>query len=320
MKTKKLLVTLLAATLSTILLFGCGTSSDSATTPSRDSDETEPLSTAGMVSETENSQPVIYPLTIDSTLLDSAVGVPATIFSTPAEENGLTGTAYYMTGTVSSIVSSDDSLIGYSYFIVENDNGEAMFFDFADYVAGVSADSGADSSTIQKLQDIYSYGYDATFPEAGENVIVYGLYVGYSDVMNAPVFYYGLNENQQESLFNDKDDEGSESNAEESSSESTEEVITTGQRNALKQAKNYLKIMSFSYSGLVEQLEYEGYSTEEAVYAVDNCGTDWNEQAALKAQEYLDVMSFSRSGLIDQLMYDGFSSEQAEYGVTAAGY
>lgn len=96
--------------------------------------------------------------------------------------------------------------------------------------------------------------------------------------------------------------------------------LTLSQTNALRQAANYLDYMSFSYSGLIDQLEYEGYSTEDATFAVDHCGADWNEQAALKAQDYLDFMSFSRSGLIDQLMYEGFSREQAEYGVSAVGY
>lgn len=95
---------------------------------------------------------------------------------------------------------------------------------------------------------------------------------------------------------------------------------TMGERNALRQAQNYLSFMPFSYSGLISQLEYEGYTTEEATYAVDNCGADWNEQAALKAQDYLDFMSFSRDGLIEQLMYEGFTAEQAEYGVVAVGY
>lgn len=40
--------------------------------------------------------------------------------------------------------------------------------------------------------------------------------------------------------------------------------------------------MPFSYTGLIEQLEYEQYSHDDAVYAADNCGADWNEQAAKK--------------------------------------
>lgn len=95
---------------------------------------------------------------------------------------------------------------------------------------------------------------------------------------------------------------------------------TTEQRNALSKAKEYLDIMSFSYSGLVEQLKYEGFSNDAATYAAENCEANWNEQAAAKAQEYIDLSSFSRDGLIEQLKYEGFTAEQAEYGVTAVGY
>lgn len=96
--------------------------------------------------------------------------------------------------------------------------------------------------------------------------------------------------------------------------------VGTEEKNALSTAKRYLKHMAFSREGLIDQLEYEGYSEDAAIYAVDNCGADWMEQAALKAQEYLNHMSFSRSGLIDQLEYEGFTSEEAEYGVSAVGY
>lgn len=95
---------------------------------------------------------------------------------------------------------------------------------------------------------------------------------------------------------------------------------TTGQRNALKTAKSYLSVMGFSYNGLIGQLEYEQYSHEDAVYAADNCGADWNEQAAKVARSYLDAMSFSKNGLIDQLEYEGFTHEQAVYGAEANGY
>lgn len=110
----------------------------------------------------------------------------------------------------------------------------------------------------------------------------------------------------------------SESNAEDENFADDEYEPTTGERNALKKAKEYLRYTSFSYSGLVKQLEYEGFSNSEAVYGVDNCGSDWNEQAAKKAKEYLDYSSFSRSGLIEQLEYEGFTHDQAEYGVSQA--
>lgn len=94
--------------------------------------------------------------------------------------------------------------------------------------------------------------------------------------------------------------------------------VSAGKKNALDQAYSYLNVMAFSYSGLIEQLEYEGYTTEEATYAVDNCGADWKEQAAKKAEEYLNTMSFSKSGLIEQLEYEGFTHEQATYGADQA--
>lgn len=95
---------------------------------------------------------------------------------------------------------------------------------------------------------------------------------------------------------------------------------TTGERNALSSAKQYLSIMPFSYTGLIEQLEFEQYSHEEAVYAADNCNADWNEQAAKSAKKYLDIMSFSRNGLIEQLEYEGYTHEEAVYGVEQNGY
>lgn len=98
------------------------------------------------------------------------------------------------------------------------------------------------------------------------------------------------------------------------------DTTTLGERNALASAKNYLEIMSFSYNGLGKQLMYEGYTYEEAKYAVDNCGADWYEQAAKSAASYLETMSFSRQGLIEQLEYEEFTHEQAVYGVSQVGY
>ncbi len=96
--------------------------------------------------------------------------------------------------------------------------------------------------------------------------------------------------------------------------------MTKGQENALKKAGTYLSMTAFSHDGLVEQLEFEGFSKEDAIFAADNCGADWNEQAAKKAETYLELTSFSRQGLIEQLEFEGFTTEQAEYGATAVGY
>jgi hypothetical protein len=104
--------------------------------------------------------------------------------------------------------------------------------------------------------------------------------------------------------------------------ESGEEIedITTGQKNALSSARSYLEFSAFSYDGLIKQLEFESYSHEDAVFAVDNCGADWNEQAVKSAKSYLEMSSFSKDSLIEQLEYEGFTHEQAVYGAEQNGY
>lgn len=99
----------------------------------------------------------------------------------------------------------------------------------------------------------------------------------------------------------------------------TDDGVSTGEKNALRAAKNYLDFTAFSYSGLIKQLEFEGYTTEEATYGADNCGADWKEQALKKSKDYLDFSAFSRKGLIEQLEFEGFTHEQAVYGADQNG-
>jgi len=94
---------------------------------------------------------------------------------------------------------------------------------------------------------------------------------------------------------------------------------TVSQRNARQSATDYLDMTSFSRKGLIGQLEYEGFTQDDAAYGVDALNADWNEQAAKSAADYLNMTSFSRSGLIDQLVYEGFTRAQAEYGVGTTG-
>ncbi len=89
--------------------------------------------------------------------------------------------------------------------------------------------------------------------------------------------------------------------------------------NAVRKANQYLEISGFSQSGLIKQLEYDGFSEADAVEAVSSIAVDWNQQAAKKAKQYLEISGFSQSGLIKQLEYDGFTPSQAAYGATAAG-
>jgi Predicted membrane protein len=94
---------------------------------------------------------------------------------------------------------------------------------------------------------------------------------------------------------------------------------TVSQQQAIATARSYLNVLPFSRSGLIDQLEYEGFSTADATYAVDQLGVDWKEQAVRMARNYLDIQPFSRSGLIHQLEYEGFSTADATYGVDQLG-
>lgn len=90
--------------------------------------------------------------------------------------------------------------------------------------------------------------------------------------------------------------------------------LSAEERNAYKSALNYLDYSGFSRSGLIKQLEYEGFSSEASEKAVsvveENGEVDWEKECLESAKNYLDYSSFSRDGLIEQLEYAGFTDEQ----------
>lgn len=96
-------------------------------------------------------------------------------------------------------------------------------------------------------------------------------------------------------------------------------LLSAEQKAALDSAERYLSISAFSREGLIGQLEYEKYTNEDAVIAVDQLSVDWKEQAVKSAKSYLSISAFSYSGLIDQLEFDGFSEEEATYGADHCG-
>lgn len=247
-------------------------------------------------------------------------------YNSYASENGLAGTLIYIEGKVIEQTEEESDDIGILMLIVEQDDGKK-------WCVGVP-----EEDEIEEINE--------------QNVRIYGEYQGYSEEYNLPAMMVDTEDSEKieqaridiynESgyttvwRFSEYVDEyydkiaNHENNTETEAVEKTENVetekkdvehtITLGQSNALEQAKRYVKLMGFSYQGLIEQLEYEQYTYEEAVYAADNCGVDWKEEAAEKAESYLELMSFSREGLIEQLKYDGFTEEEAEYAVGKVGY
>lgn len=94
---------------------------------------------------------------------------------------------------------------------------------------------------------------------------------------------------------------------------------TVSQKNAVNKAKSYLDFAGFSRDGLVAQLEFDKFSSADAVYGADNAGADWNVEAEQKARSYMEFSSFSRQGLIDQLVFDKFTQAQATHGADSVG-
>lgn len=237
-------------------------------------------------------------------------------FNSYASENGLDGTQVFIEGKVLNQTNLDDrdSEESILTIVVEQKDGNIWC------VSVIS------ENKIDNIQD--------------KEVRVFGMYTGFSDVHNLPSMIVGTNDMDNLSkarievnengkytdvwnFYDDymKDEIGESENEDYGNGGGkAESEITQGQLNALKSAKNYLSMMPFSYSGLIEQLEFEQYSNEDAVYAADNCGADWNEQAVKSAKNYLDMMPFSKDELIEQLQFEGFTYEQAVYGVEQNGY
>ncbi len=103
------------------------------------------------------------------------------------------------------------------------------------------------------------------------------------------------------------------------------DALSGPQRNARKNAEEFLAMSGFSRDGLIHQLSSEygsGYAVADATAAVDSLDVDWNEQATRSAQSFLEMTGFSCQGLIQQLSSDHgskFTREQAEHGAKAAG-
>lgn len=235
-------------------------------------------------------------------------------YNSYASENGLEGTLIYIEGKVINQTKFDsDSELPCLALVVEQEDGNRW--------------------CVQVFSDV-------EIDEIGDKKVrIYGTYMGFSDVMNLPgMVVYADDIDKLEKANIEIDENGTyktiwscydyalncideqKNEKEITNNEENIYIPTKGEENALKKAESYLEIMAFSRNGLIEQLEYEKFSHEEAIYGADNCGADWNEQAAKKAKSYLDIMSFSKDGLIEQLEFEGFTHEQAVYGVEQNGY
>jgi predicted nucleic acid-binding Zn ribbon protein len=91
---------------------------------------------------------------------------------------------------------------------------------------------------------------------------------------------------------------------------------------ALAEAHIYLQIGTLSYDMLIDLLESNGYTSENAKYAADNCGADWYANALEAALETLGRSSTGNSISYDTLVFlleaQGFTHDQAVYAADQA--
>ena len=97
--------------------------------------------------------------------------------------------------------------------------------------------------------------------------------------------------------------------------------VKSEEEQALDMAKWYLAdskgTVFFSYGGMVDLIELNGFSHEAAVYAADNCGADWYEMVWGELNAFWSPDGFDPQDAISNLQLRGFSYEETIYAVTA---
>ena len=93
------------------------------------------------------------------------------------------------------------------------------------------------------------------------------------------------------------------------------QAVSYGKQQALKQAKEYVRVSGISKKFLIEMLIDDGYTKSEAKYGAAHCKANWMKQATRCARQYLKVSAMSRSELYEFLRDDGFTKKQANHAV-----
>ena len=96
-------------------------------------------------------------------------------------------------------------------------------------------------------------------------------------------------------------------------------AATENQQKALDKANEYVDTLPLSHDGLIKQLEYDGYTTDVATYAADNCSVNWNKEAKEMAEQYMDSTTYTYKDMVQQLEAEGFTKKQAKFGAKAVG-
>ena len=210
------------------------------------------------------------------------------------------------------IIETDDG----SYSLVEADSSEIDFEDLEDwysnYVAGTDADWFVILYTDQENSGVYAVDglvqTGVTLEESSEGV--YTLVWTEDDTMYVPSYDYSSDDSSLVEV--EESGEGA---------EGTYDSVTWEMSLALGRAIDRMDGDVYSRSKLIYYLEeMDGCSAEEAEYAADNCGADWEAMALQQAEDSLSSRAYSYDSLIYLLVenYD-YTDQEAEYAADNCG-
>lgn len=251
----------------------------------------------------------VFPSGSSSKYIPYTTSLPEIIWTTTGEENGLIGSVYQFEGLVLNVETVETDTGGVTQLSVETKDGRLIVADMYGAMRASMYDAGLEDFFYLNIEES---GADYTPPEIDDRGLFYAVYAGYSMTAEKPVFYLGVNEYIVDQLRDPR--------SVPVPGAADDHQPTFGEQNALRDAEEWLGIKAFSYADLIERLEKDDFTHEEAVFAADRCGADWYEQAVLCAEEWLDIKAFSRAGLIERLEKDGFTHEEAVYAAEQVGY
>lgn len=102
--------------------------------------------------------------------------------------------------------------------------------------------------------------------------------------------------------------------------EDAEVEVKLGHKNAYNRAKKLVDDDAQSRKVVYEDLLKNGFSEEEAKYAVDDCDIDWNNSCYREGKYKLKYNNYSKKQLDEYLQGKGFKKSEITYALDKLGY
>ena len=132
--------------------------------------------------------PKTYPKNINEKYYRFATTPPDHLFTTLGSENKLEGTIYTIKGTLESSEIMDVGGIAIPTAVIQTKHGPVLYLNFYKGIYSVTKMAYGESTAAGLYSDDPE---NYLFPEKGEFAELVGIYSGYSQSMEMPVFYLG---------------------------------------------------------------------------------------------------------------------------------